>query len=542
MGFHFEKIVNQRAFDFPIAWFGVYQEPQKYETWVKEKSVGKVVGVRYSIQDVRFCLSNADRATTLEEYSDKIETIRRCISEGDVYQINLTGKIQFSFNGSPLAFYEDLKRKQKVSYNAFLQTDYGTIVSLSPELFFRRRRNTLVTRPMKGTAPRGKTLAEDGKIRDWLKNDEKSRAENIMIVDILRNDMAKVSKVGSVKTSALCEVERYETLFQMVSTIESQLQEDVPYYDIFKALFPSGSVTGAPKIRAMQIINELEQHHRGVYTGAIGFISPKKEAVFNVPIRTILLNESKGEMGTGGGIVWDSNSEQEYKECLLKAKFLTEPFEEFSLLETIRWNGSYPLLEKHIARLRASAEYFGFVFDEQQIRQSLYDVQKEFEQGKSYKVRLLLNDAGEVSIQTSYINEVTQRSKKVCLSAVRTNSSNTFLFHKTTNRRLYDRMYHIAQQKGYADVLFFNDRGELTEGAISNVLIKKNGKYSTPPVECGLLNGISRQHLFETLDNLEEEIIFLENLRSVNALYLCNAIKGLQEVTLVEEFIEDDLL
>jgi para-aminobenzoate synthetase/4-amino-4-deoxychorismate lyase len=264
--------------------------------------------------------------------------------------------------------------------------------------------------------------------------------------------------------------------------------------------------------------------------------------VFNVPIRTILLNESKGEMGTGGGIVWDSNSEQEYKECLLKAKFLTEPFEEFSLLETIRWNGSYPLLEKHIARLRASAEYFGFVFDEQQIRQSLYDVQKEFEQGKSYKVRLLLNDAGEVSIQTSYINEVTQRSKKVCLSAVRTNSSNTFLFHKTTNRRLYDRMYHIAQQKGYADVLFFNDRGELTEGAISNVLIKKNGKYSTPPVECGLLNGISRQHLFETLDNLEEEIIFLENLRSVNALYLCNAIKGLQEVTLVEEFIEDDLL
>lgn len=527
MGFHFEKVSQKRKFEFPLAWFGVYDQPTVYEHSVSRNILSKQ---EFSISDVRFCLSDTQDNAAFDEYAEKIQTIRRYISEGDVYQINFTGKVKFSFEGSVVALYESLKRKQKVAYNAVLQTEHGTIISLSPELFFRRSGSNLITRPMKGTAPRGKTLAEDVKIRAWLKNDEKSRAENIMIVDLLRNDMGKVSEVGSVKTTSLCEVEKYETLFQMISTIESQLHENVTYYDIFKALFPSGSVTGAPKIRAMQLINEVEQHHRGVYTGAIGFMSPKQEAVFNVAIRTIVLRNGKGEMGTGGGIVWDSKPEQEYNECLLKAKFLTEPYEEFSLIETILWNNGFPFLERHLTRIKSSAEYFGFPFDETRIRMNLVDTATVFSKNTAYKVRLLLNERGDIEVQTALLAQQPSQKYKVCVSSVRTNSSNRFLYHKTTNRNLYDRMYYIAQQKGYVDVLFLNEKEEVTEGAISNVIIKKNGKLFTPPIECGLLRGVYRQHLLETLDNLEEQRLSLEQLFSADAVYLCNAVRGMFEV------------
>jgi para-aminobenzoate synthetase/4-amino-4-deoxychorismate lyase len=540
MGLYFENVSAQKVFDVPIAWFGVYQEPARYESDVHKPTSQTNLNSPYSIHNVRFSLSDDNGSVTFEEYANKMKTIRQYIREGDVYQINFTGKIKFSFDGSPLTLYEDLTKKQKVSYNAIVQTEYGTIVSLSPELFFRRQGSKLITRPMKGTAPRGKTLSEDETMRTWLKNDKKSHAENIMIVDLVRNDMGKISDVGSVKATSLCEVEQYETLFQMISTIESKLKEHITYYDIFQALFPSGSVTGAPKIRAMQIINELEEHQRGVYTGAIGFISPHQSAVFSVAIRTIVLHEGKGEMGVGGGIVWDSTPEQEYNECLLKAKFLTEPHEKFSLIETILWNGAYPHLEQHLRRMRDSALYFGFAFDEQYIRQLLQNAETTFVPKQRYKVRLLLDEGGEASIQISLLEESHTTSNKVCLSAIRTQSNNRFLYHKTTNRRLYDRLVHLAHQKGYADVLFLNERDEITEGAISNVLIKKNEKYFTPPIECGVLNGVYRQYLFTVLTTLEERRLSLEHLRSADSLYLCNAVRGMYEVSLVEEFIRDE--
>jgi para-aminobenzoate synthetase/4-amino-4-deoxychorismate lyase len=418
-----------------------------------------------------------------------------------------------------------------VRYSAFLHAENWQILSFSPELFFRLKDHRMTTRPMKGTARRGADLVEDENIAYWLQNDLKNRSENVMIVDLMRNDLGRICEYGSVRVDQLFAVEKYETLFQMTSEVSGTLRPGVRSSDIFASLFPCGSVTGAPKHRTMEIIQELESGPRGVYTGAIGFFSPAREAVFSVPIRTVVLENNCGAMGVGSGIVIDSQAEEEYRECLLKFEFLTRREETFQLLESILWNDGYSFLPLHLERMESSAAYFGFNFNRTSIFEALEDVGKRLACGARTKVRVLLERSGAVKITHTPVAEQTG-SGTVTISTIRVSSSDRFLRHKTTRRQLYDRLYEEALRRGEDEVLFLNERSKVTEGAISNVFIEKDGQWFTPP-ECGLLPGIYRRHLLETKPAAAERVLHLEDLASADAVYICNAVRGCRRVTVV---------
>jgi len=298
-----------------------------------------------------------------QEYAAKIDAIHEYIRAGDTYQVNFTDALRFDLAGSPDELFSALIASQPVPYSAFLHGDGWRILSFSPELFFRVAGRSILTRPMKGTARRGMDGVEDEAIAQWLAADLKNRSENVMIVDLLRNDLGRLCEFGSVRVDQLCAVERYETLFQMTSQISGTLRSGVRPRDLFASLFPCGSITGAPKHRTMQIIHELERGPRGVYTGAIGFFSPQREAVFSVPIRTVVLEGQSGTMGVGSGIVIDSQADDEFRESLLKSEFLTQREESFQLIESLLWQDGYPLLALHLERLESSARYFGFAFE-----------------------------------------------------------------------------------------------------------------------------------------------------------------------------------
>jgi para-aminobenzoate synthetase/4-amino-4-deoxychorismate lyase len=313
------------------------------------------------------------------------------------------------------------------------------------------------------------------------------------------------------------------------------LRPEAGFYNIFRALFPCGSVTGAPKVRAMQLIAQLEDAPRGVYTGAIGFFSPR-QTVFNVAIRTLDLDGERGTMGAGSGIVIDSDAAAEYRECLLKAEFLTrsaaELPERFSLIETMLWDGGYPLLELHLDRLADSAEYFDFRCERAAVKATLEQYAQRFLDRAARKVRLLLDSEGELQITDEVLAQAggEQRAGRVRIAAERTDPADRMLYHKTTHRPLYAQAFEKAAREGFDDVLFLNLRGEVTEGAISNVFVEKDGRWFTPPVECGLLAGVYRRHLLETRPEIAERVLFLDDLRRADAIYLANAVRGLRRV------------
>jgi para-aminobenzoate synthetase/4-amino-4-deoxychorismate lyase len=538
-GFHFENIPQEVAAGSPLAWFGVYRAPMVFNhatgMW-EGTSPGLQSGANFNDKECR--VSDVQFRPSRETYVDRIHAIRNHIREGDVYQINFTGRMSFQFEGSALGLYRSLKQKQRVPYSTFIRTGHETFISLSPELFFHRSGNRMVTRPMKGTAPRGRTVTEDSANSMWLRNDAKNRAENIMIVDVLRNDLGKISNIGSVKTSNLHNVEKYDSLFQMTSTVGSELRENVRYYDIFNALFPSGSITGAPKRRAMQIIDALEETPRGIYTGAIGYISPSNEAMFNVAIRTAALRDSKGEIGIGGGITWDSNAEDEYLECELKSKFFLQPPEEFTLIETLFWDGTYRLPDKHLERLTSSAAYFDFPCDTGLIRQRLESITTEFDTGKQYRVRLTLDRFGSAEITWNEFSNELRSAPTVFISPVRTSSMDRFLYHKTSKRALYETSYMAAKEAGFFDVIFMNERDQITEGSRTNIFILKDNIYHTPPVTCGLLNGIYRQHMLRTLGNAVETILTVQDIHDADAVFVCNSLRGWNKVNIVFDIIK----
>jgi para-aminobenzoate synthetase/4-amino-4-deoxychorismate lyase len=511
----------------------------------------------------------AQFSLTEAEYTQRIAAIHEWIRAGDVYQLNFTAPFQIKAQGSVAALYAKLRARQPVDYGAFLhwQTDRH-ILSFSPELFFRIENDGLtrriVTRPMKGTARRGRTTREDREIAEWLRNDPKNRSENVMIVDLLRNDLGRVAQTGTVHADRLFDVERYSTLWQMTSTVSAELRPEVSFHEIFRALFPSGSVTGAPKVRAMQLLAQLEKAPRGVYTGAIGFFSPQ-QTVFNVAIRTIELESGSrticGTMGAGSGIVIDSDPAEEYRECLLKASFLTgpahrmtDPFvasqpDKLFLIETLLWDGVYPLIELHLDRLTDSADYFGFACDRAAVKAALEEHARQFTDASPRKVRLLLTDPeGNVQIGSDPLppKQNPPRVGKVCIATHRTNPADPTLYHKTTQRPIYALEYLEAQRHDFDDVLFLNLRGEVTEGAISNVFIEKDGKWFTPPIECGLLAGVFRRHLLQTRPEIEERgpqrqvfvagvqerVLHLDDLRDADGVYIANAVRGLRRVTI----------
>jgi para-aminobenzoate synthetase/4-amino-4-deoxychorismate lyase len=531
-GYHFQPFqeITLTPPELPLAWFGVYRSPLVYDHQIScaendpsQSAIDDSGNVLDSRRDQAFLTIAED------EYCTRVDRIKDYIRAGDTYQVNFTDSVEGQTSSTVAELFATLSRRQPVAYSAFLNVDGYQILSFSPELFFRIEHGRIVTRPMKGTMPRGRDWAEDIEAAVCLQNDEKNRAEHVMIVDLLRNDLGRICTMGSVQVEDIFSVERYKTLFQMTSTISGTLRPELGYYDIFKSMFPSGSITGAPKIRTMQIIRELEERPREVYTGAIGFISPDRSAIFNVAIRTLVLKDGQVRMGVGGGIVADSRPLDEYRECLLKASFLIRPRPEFQLIETMLWDGGFALLSMHLDRMESSASYFDFTFDRPAITSQLIERSNRFLRGQRYRVRLLLDSAGKVTITpTAYFPD--QSTGDVLLSSEHTSSDDVFLRHKTTCRERYERLYAEARAEGFDEIVFLNERGEVTEGAISNLFILLEGKLFTPPLSSGVLPGVFRPHLLEMDATSEERVLHLQDLESADGIFLCNAVRGMRQV------------
>ena len=528
---HFDKIPNLTSI-LPLAWFGIYAQPITFNhaTGTFTPQPPTPTSTATKTPSTQPFAENIALKISPDDYREKILKIKSLIAAGDTYQVNFTDTVKLETTLEPAATFATLSRQQPVPYAAFLNIAGRHILSLSPELFFNLSDNKITTRPMKGTMPRGNDLEADTLAALALQHDEKNRSEHIMIVDLLRNDLGRICTMGSVHVEDLFTIERYETLLQMTSTVSGTLRPNLTFYEIFRALFPSGSITGAPKIRTMQIIRDLEQHPRGIYTGAIGHIAPNRSATFNVAIRTLVLKDTHAKMGVGGGIVADSDPAAEYRECLLKASFLTHAPNNFQLIETILWNGDFYLLTQHLDRLTASASYFNFTCDRSAIITQLESQATTFEPNTKYRVRLLLNAAGIATITTTPLT--TQPTGSILISTEKTSSTDLFLHHKTTRRPLYDRLYKQAVAQGYDDIIFLNERNELTEGAISNIFLRKGSKLLTPPLTSGVLPGIYRRHILETNPHAEEKVLTLEDLHTADAIYICNSVRGMNEVKL----------
>jgi para-aminobenzoate synthetase/4-amino-4-deoxychorismate lyase len=532
-GYHFEHFPNI-AVPKPLAWFGVYQQVETFDHFRAPQDREHTAELEVSESTAR-CEAIAARTELeipKETYVAAIARIKEHLAAGNTYQVNFTDRLAFNSTLSPAVVFSSLSSQQHVAYSAFLNIEGHAIVSLSPELFFKTQGDRITTRPMKGTMPRGLDPADDERMAELLRNDEKNCSEHVMIVDLLRNDLGRICRSGSIEVENPFSVERYDTLHQMTSTVVGSLRPGITFYDIFRGLFPSGSITGAPKHRTMQIIHELERKYRGVYTGAIGFISPNRSSVFNVAIRTLVMQDGEATMGVGGGIVADSKPEDEYRECLLKASFLTRPIAPFQLIETLLWDGEFKLLNLHLERMESSALYFGFPFDRSRITSILFDLCKSptFERGSRQRIRLTLAAGGRAATQVSPCPEEPAKIR-IWLAEERISSTDPFRRHKTTRRDPYDRLYKKAREYGFTDVIFANENGDITEGAISNVFIERAGKLLTPPVASGLLPGVLRRHILETRDGSQEAVLSLNDLRSADAIYLCSSLRGLRQVT-----------
>lgn len=465
------------------------------------------------------------------EYFAKVEQVRDAIARGEVYQANLTGAFRFSLPADPFALYLRLRAAHPVPFGAFIRTEALCVVSQSPELFFRIRGGVIETRPMKGTAARGLTDAEDRRIARGLRADPKNRAENVMIVDLLRNDLGRVCEIGSVRVPRLFEVQRFRTVHQMVSTVTGRVRPGTTPADLFRALFPCGSVTGAPKLAAMRLLRRLEPAPRGVYTGAIGILLPGGDMAFSVAIRTATVRDGRAEAGAGGGIVWDSRPEDELAEVRRKGLYLTEPPADFELLETFLFipGEGFRRLPDHLSRMGASARYFGFRFRRERILSALDAALRRQGAPAALRVRLLLARDGRVSVETRPAVPSASRPApwRVTMSRVTVCSRDPFVRHKTTNRAWRDAELAKAREAGFDEVLFANERGELTEGAITNVFLEIGGRLVTPPLSCGVLDGVCRRSVLATEGNRpEERVLRPDDLLAADRIVLTNSVRG----------------
>ncbi|NQT94637.1 MAG: aminodeoxychorismate synthase component I [Lentisphaerae bacterium] len=459
-----------------------------------------------------------------DEYVAAIGRIRQYLNDGDTYQVNYSYRLRTDFDGDAWALFRGLSGGQRAGYPAFIETADFAICSASPELFFSLDGGELVSRPMKGTADRGLTSEQDQSIRLELEGSEKNRAENVMIVDMVRNDMGRVASPGSVTVESMFDIEKYPTVYQMTSTVSSRT--NAPVTDVFRALFPCASITGAPKIRTMEIIRELEKGPRGVYTGTIGHISPGSYACFNVAIRTVVIDkrDSTAEYGVGGGIVWDSDASAEYEECRVKAAVLAPRPGPFELLETMLWDGEdgYFLLDRHLARLEGSARYFDYPLDTSAVRKALMGEGEKMGTGRN-RVRLRVDESGRVHMETAVTKpDEEKRLWKVGLAMKPVSVRNRFLYHKTTNRGVYERAREDGKE--FDDVLLVNESGELTESTIANVVLEMDGARWTPPVACGLLAGVFRGWLIDR-GEVQERVLRADDLRRATAVFLVNSVR-----------------
>lgn len=483
-------------------------------------------------EDREFELGAWEPLVSHDNFSNAISEIREFIAVGDTYQVNYTFPLVATFKGDSLSWFRQLCRAQGAAYCAYFDLGRYQILSISPELFFQQEDQIIRTRPMKGTIRRGRWPDEDEAMAKQLADSAKDRAENVMIVDLLRNDLGRVAVPGTVNVTSLFVLERYETLWQMTSTIEASLRSDVSFPELMAKMFPCGSITGAPKIRTMEIIRDLEPYPRGVYTGTLGFLRPDGSGIFNVAIRTVVIDSEQGlaTFGVGGGITYDSTVEREYEECLVKSSFLTSKTIEFELLESLLLkDGELFLLQRHLERMKASADYFGFCFKEPELLSSLDQIASAHPQG-SYKIRLLVSRGGEIRVEADELDRSVQRPLRVALASEPVNSRDRFLFHKTTNRAVYDRA--LASRPDCDDVILVNENEEVTESTIANVVLSLGGQSYTPPQTAGLLAGTMRAELLAT-GKISERVIRREELDEDSELFLVNSVSGWRRAVLV---------
>ncbi|MBR7800433.1 aminodeoxychorismate synthase component I [Undibacterium fentianense] len=507
------------------------------QSWLQESNKDQFAGIRNlrpNIDQIDFCKA--------------IEKIQTYIAAGDTYQVNYTYRLHFETYGPAASLFQALRQRQPVPFAALIGLPNGAaILSLSPELFVRHQAGHLTTKPMKGTAAASGNQAADLCTADQLRQDPKNRAENLMIVDLLRNDLGRIAQTGSVQVPALFEVQQFTSVLQMTSTIQAQLRPELNLEQIMSALFPCGSITGAPKRRTMEIIREVETEDRGVYTGAIGWFDPPTrpgvigDFCLSVPIRTLVLQPAdeqdcrKAVMGVGAGIVFDSRAEEEFEECQLKAKFLTGLTPSFSLFETIyaKRDSGCRNLKRHLERLQKSATYFGFRFEKQKIETALLEHCRALPNDAEFRLKLTLNFQGEIQIQTASLAPIDdivsiRISRQICSIPA------FFLAHKSTHRAVYDQAWQEAEQQNAFDSIFVNKAGFVTEGGRCNIFIRIGQDWITPPLSDGVLPGVMRAVLLDDRNfNAKEASFTLEQLKNADEILVCNALRGAMRARLL---------
>lgn len=512
-GFDRSLAVRRRG-PLPAAWFAVLER-------LDELPAPPLPTGSFRLGDWRASL-------TPRRHAAHVNAIRRAIARGDTYQANLTYRLRAAFEGDTLALFRELWDAQRPSYAAYLDLGEHALLSVSPELFFAREGERLHCRPMKGTAARGRTTAEDARRAEALHTSAKDRAENLMIVDMVRNDLGRVADPGSVAVPELFTLERYPSLWQLTSTVEASTAATTT--DVLAALFPSASITGAPKVRTMEILSRLEDSPRGIYTGTIGWMAPGGRASFNVAIRTVHIDRRHGraEYGTGGGIVWDSRADAELQETRTKAAILFERPPAFELLETLAWRpaSGYRLLRRHLARLADSAAYFGVPCDADRCRAELDTLARKLPR-QSHRVRLLVSPSGEVRVEAMPETRAPRRMWRLAFAGRPIDPANRFLFHKTTHRGVYERARD--GRRGYDDVLLWNRAGEVTESTLANLVARLDGRWVTPPLSSGLLPGTFREALL-TRSRVREASLSVADLRRAERVLLVNSIRGIVPV------------
>ena len=503
--------------ELPLAWFGLFPAPRAAE------ALDSRPGTDLGYWAAPWC-PDWDEA----DYRRKVDAIRSRIGAGDTYQCNLTVRLRSRVGGDLRGLYRDLALAQRGAYNAYLDTGRFVIASASPELFFEWDGDGLTTRPMKGTIGRGRWPGDDARQAERLALSSKDRAENVMIVDLLRNDLGKLGEWGSIEVAALCDLERFETLWQLTSTVTARPREGTTLVDVFEALFPCGSVTGAPKRSTVDLIANLEDSRRGIYCGVVGIVAPPDadfRARFNVAIRTVVVDRLTGSAvyGTGGGITWDSTAEAEHAELLTKSAILGVPAEEFELVETMGYRPGEGLrnVDLHLDRLAASADYFGFLFDLARVRASLEEAITEESQPR--RIRLTLSRSGTIAVSSTPMPSLDPRPAILAIDYEAVDSSSVWHYHKTTRRSVYE--VRAARHPDADHVVLINERDEVTETTIANLAVWLDGRWWTPPVDSGCLPGVERRRLIEE-GTLTERTLSCRDLRAADRVALLGSLRG----------------
>lgn len=513
----FDKALKAKApGTFPLLWFGIYSSFEEFN----ENTAVKIAAPPILSPEIE------EKA-----YLDDVSEIKDFIYEGDIYQANYTFRSRGKASADPAGLFLKLSAAHPVPYSAYVNTGKVQIISLSPELFLERTEadGRITSKPMKGTAKRAYDSEADLKNAELLRNDIKNQAENLMIVDMVRNDMGRICVPGSIRAEALFEIETYMTVHQMTSTVSGLPEAGTGFFEILKSLFPAASITGAPKVRATEIIAELEKSPRKIYTGTAGCLSPAGKMLFNVAIRTMIFAEGMAELGIGSGIVADSSPECEWEECLLKSGFSNSEMPDFEILETILLNekNEYVCLSEHLRRAGNSQIYFGRKWNESEAKGALDKLKKDESCKRPARVRLLAEKNGKIRVESQELKTEGwgKDALAVKLSSETTNSQDLFLYHKTTKRDLYNRKFREAQEEGFDEIIFMNEKGFISEGAISNIFIFIDKKWFTPVLSCGLLPGIWRADKMKELNALES-IISLEKLLSAEKVLIGNSVRG----------------